>query len=182
MAYTSRIRASYADMEPGDGRSRTILQKFQKCLSKEELEVFGRTTLKDVHDSVKSIQARQEADRTMMDMTRLRVFFERMKDLTATLYTFNEDTDYTAFVWGPFKATLQSTSQDQKAFDILLDAYDRIGNAIPDLQGFQPTLASHPDLCKVLELIYQDVLEFQESALRLSTHPSEFCAVIAFPC
>lgn len=156
----------------------TDLQSFQDCLREEELEVFGCTTLKDVRKSIMSIQARQEIERTMIDMVRLQAFLNRMENLIAILHAHDKSTDYMAFVWGPLKAMLHSTSQDQKALDVLLDAYDKLGNTIPILNGFEPIFETYPDLCKILELIYQDVFKFHESALRLSTHPSELCAIL----
>lgn len=152
---------------------RTDLQNLQDHLRQEELDGFGCTTLKDVRATVMSVQARQETERTMMDMVRLEAFLDRMKDLVAILHTHDRSTDYMAFVWGPLNAMLHSTSQDQRALDILLDAYDKLGNKIPLLSELEPIFKTHPDLCKILELIYQDVLKFQESALRMSTHPSK---------
>lgn len=162
-------------MEFSNTRFRDVFQNFEKSVKREELEVFGSTTLKDVHTTIATIQARQETERTMMDLTRVSMFIDRMNDLSTILGTVDHTTNYMAFIWGPFKAMLHATSQDQRVLDILLDAYDKLGSTIPVLQEFQAVIDLHPELWRILELIYQDVLQFHKSALQLATHPSKPC-------
>lgn len=160
-------------MDPNSNRLHSACLCLEESRTQEELEIFGSTTLEDVHRIVAKIQSRQGIDRTLMDMTRLQPFLDRMVDLTKAIRTLSDSAKCVAFVWGPLKAVFTATSQDQKALDILLDAFEQLGNAIPDLRKHEGIFDVHPELWAILELIYQDVLQFLEQALRLSTHPSE---------
>lgn len=53
------------------------------------------------------------------------------------------------------------------SFDVLLDAYQQIAESIPLLLQFRSLFEKSPEMGKVLEVIYEDILEFHQSALRM---------------
>lgn len=60
-----------------------------------------------------------------------------------------------------------------KSFDTLLDAYQQIGEQIPLLLQYQNVFDQSPHMASVLEMIYKDILEFHQQALRVFGKPSE---------
>lgn len=67
----------------------------------------------------------------------------------------------------------QVASNWADSFDILLDAYEQIGEQIPLLQQLQSLFEQSPHMRKVLELIYSDILEFHKRAIRFFSHRGE---------
>lgn len=60
----------------------------------------------------------------------------------------------------------QVASAYTEAFDSLLDAYQQIGESLPLLSQYQAFFQRNPNMCKVLTLIYNDILEFHKKALK----------------
>ena len=52
------------------------------------------------------------------------------------------------------------------SFDILLDAYQQIGNHIPLLQQHEALFDYSPRMKEVLAFIYEDILDFHQRAIR----------------
>ena len=52
------------------------------------------------------------------------------------------------------------------SFDILLDAYEQIGNEIPLLEQYKSVFENDPHMVKVLGFIYKDILDFHKRAIR----------------
>jgi hypothetical protein len=61
----------------------------------------------------------------------------------------------------------QVTSNWAESFDTLLDAYQQIAESIPLLLQYQTLFEHSSHVSKVLEMIYEDILEFHQSALRM---------------
>lgn len=160
-------------MDLSNNKIRSAFLSFANSRTQEELDVFGATTYEDVQRTIAKIQSRQGTDRTLMDLRRVQPFLHRVVELNETIRTLGHPAEYVAFVWGPLKAIFTAVSQDQKALDILLDAFEQFGNAIPVLRGCMGIFNVHRELRMILDQIYQHVLQFQEEALRLSTHPSK---------
>jgi len=61
----------------------------------------------------------------------------------------------------------QVTSNWAESFDTLLDAYQQIAESIPLLLQYQTIFERTLHVSKVLEMIYENILEFHQSALRM---------------
>lgn len=64
------------------------------------------------------------------------------------------------------KFLLQVTSTYVKAFDVMLDMYEDIGEQLPLFSQYQVLFQNTPHMNKILELIYVDILEFHAKAFR----------------
>ncbi|KAF4628757.1 hypothetical protein G7Y89_g9399 [Cudoniella acicularis] len=71
------------------------------------------------------------------------------------------------FVWGPLKFCLQVANGWAESFDTLLDAYKRLGENLPLLQQYQSLFENSSDMRRVLSLMFNGILDFHLSALRL---------------
>lgn len=58
------------------------------------------------------------------------------------------------------------------AFDVLLDAYQQLAENIPLFEQYQSLFEANPRMASVLAVIYEDILEFHQTALRIFKRPS----------
>lgn len=165
-----------------------VLAKFTTRLTKQELNDFKFSSLEDVLASVQSIQAEQGRRKEMMNLTRIQRFLEAMGQYGQVIEVFLNTSSILCFVWGPMKFCLQvrkyrwlestpdvfiSNPQYQVAstwadsFDILLDAYKQLAENIPLLGQYQHLFRSDPRMTSVLAIIFEDILEFHQVALRV---------------
>ncbi|KIX96919.1 uncharacterized protein Z520_07033 [Fonsecaea multimorphosa CBS 102226] len=141
------------------------LTKFRNRLNGKHYEEFKHTSLKDVEKAVNEIQKRQEAEKGLRDLTRIRRFLEAMEQFGNVIEVFTNTSDFIAFVWGPLKFLLQASSNWANALDTILDAYEQIGEALPLLEQYASLFQKHKEMEEVLGLMYKDILEFHLPAI-----------------
>lgn len=142
------------------------LSDFKKRLTPKELNDFEFTTLEDVKKEIGRIQKEQDAFKTMMNMSRIQSFLEGMNELSKIVEVFLNASNFVAFIWGPLKFLLQVASTWSDSFDILLDAYEQIGEEIPMLEQYNAIFQHDPHMLKILGFIYKDILDFHRRAIR----------------
>lgn len=141
-------------------------QSPRPCLTQKELGRH-RATFKDVQNTLATIQSRQEAQRVMMNLTRIQPFLSAMLAYTEMAQVSYDASNCIAVIWGSLKRMFEVASSFPKAFDDLLEAYEQLGEAIPSLEQKQWVFEVHPQLLKILELIYSDLLDFHERGLAI---------------
>ena len=90
-----------------DNNFQQALVNFSKRLTKQELEDFKFSSLRDVLDVVEDIQAEQGRRKEMMNLTRIRRFLEAMDQYGKVIEVFLNASSMLCFVWGPMKFCLQ---------------------------------------------------------------------------
>jgi hypothetical protein len=70
----------------------------------------------------------------------------------------------------------QAACTFSEAFDVLIDAYQRIGELIPLLSQYESLFQNHPQMSRVLSLMYEDILEFHWKAMQHFKQRSKSCA------
>ncbi|KAE8449591.1 hypothetical protein EG329_007921 [Mollisiaceae sp. DMI_Dod_QoI] len=76
------------------------------------------------------------------------------------------------FVWGPMKFCLQVASTWAVSFDDLLDAYEQLAENIPLFGDYQAIFGSNVQMHSILAVVYEDILEFHQIALRFFKRPA----------
>ncbi|KAI9779019.1 MAG: hypothetical protein M1816_003779 [Peltula sp. TS41687] len=142
------------------------LMNFTNTLSEERKDDFRFSTLADLHSTIHEIQRKQASVKKMRNMARLSSFLEAMEQYGKVIEVFLNTSEFVAFIWGPVKFLLQVASSYAEAFDALLDAYEQIGENIPLLSQYQSLFERNPQMRKVLEMIYADILEFHRKAIK----------------
>jgi hypothetical protein len=61
---------------------------------------------------------------------------------------------------------LQTASHWAESFDALLNAYEQIGEQIPQLEQYKAIFDYSPRMRQVLAFIYEDILDFHKRAIR----------------
>ena len=191
---SSQIRPTTPTPPTGFNR---VLSNFRARLTKTELDNFKFCNLKDVQQTIVNIQEHQEKRKEMMNFSRILGFLEAMDQFGKVVEVFLNSSEILCFIWGPLKFLLQVRILDMlffyngswgsatltislkvasswaESFDTLLDAYQQIGEQIPLLLQYQNVFEQSPHMASILEIIYKDILEFHQQALRVFGKPSE---------
>ncbi|KAH8789515.1 hypothetical protein F5882DRAFT_354269 [Hyaloscypha sp. PMI_1271] len=139
--------------------------KENSALNEAELVDFQLTDLPSLQQAINAIQNQQAKNKRLMYMRRLKPFLDTMEDYGQILKAFLNTSNYIAFVWGPMKFILLTASNLSEALNSLLDAYQQIGEQIPQLSQYQDLFPSSPHMGTALFMIFQDILEFHREAL-----------------
>lgn len=83
-----------------------VLTKFSSRLTKEEVDKFKFTDLKDVQQTIVDIQEQQARRKGMRNLTRVLAFVEAMDQFGKVVEVFVNTSTILAFVWGPIKFLL----------------------------------------------------------------------------
>lgn len=148
------------------------VSNFRSRLSKAELDDFKFCSLKDVQQAIIDIQAQQDKRRETRNLSRILGFLEAMNQFGTVVEVFLNTSEILAFVWGPLKFLLLVANNWAESFDALLDAYQQIGEQIPLLSQYQNVFTENADMRGVLGMMYKDILEFHQQALRVFGKPS----------
>ncbi|OAL34641.1 hypothetical protein AYO20_06058 [Fonsecaea nubica] len=147
------------------------LTKFKSRLTGKQLQSFEFASLEQVEVEVNNIQRRQDTQRGLRNLTRIRRFIEAMEQFGKIIEVFVNTSDVLAFVWGPLKFLLLVSSTSADCLDKILDAYERIGEVLPLFQLYESLLQQYPEMQKVLAMMYKDILEFHLPAIRVLDRP-----------
>ncbi|KAF2141617.1 uncharacterized protein K452DRAFT_271241 [Aplosporella prunicola CBS 121167] len=140
--------------------------KLKANLSANEEMEFSFTTLQDLYNAIYKMQSHHESTRKMVYMKRLAPFLETMEQYGKVIEIFTNAADVVAFIWGPMKLLLQIASNFSEALSKLLDAYEKIGENMPQVQQYQSLFQESPHMRKVLTMMYENLLDFHQEALR----------------
>ncbi|KAI4598575.1 hypothetical protein KJ359_002988 [Pestalotiopsis sp. 9143b] len=145
--------------------------RFIEGLRRRDAEDFRVTTLEHLKASIANLQARQHSQRRLQNLNRLEPFLEAIEQYGKVVSTFYRDTNIVAFIWGPLKFLLQTTSIVDTAFSEVLNAYENLGDALPLLEQYRDLFRNQRHMSRNLEKIYDDILEFQRIILRYFQQP-----------
>lgn len=84
-----------------------VLAKFLLRLTKEEVDHFRFTGLKDVQQAIVDIQEQQARRKGMRNLTRVLAFVEAMDQFGKVVEVFLNTSSLLCFIWGPIKFLLQ---------------------------------------------------------------------------
>ncbi|EFQ35377.1 uncharacterized protein GLRG_10521 [Colletotrichum graminicola M1.001] len=142
---------------------------FKAVLDTKHVASFEKATSHGVYADLHTIQSQQQEKRTMMNLSRIQMFLEGMAGLQDILSDLEpaRAVNIMACVWGPMRFLLNTTNINDKAFDHMLEAYQRLGAEIPPLNQYRHFLAGSQDAKTCLLHLYRDVLEFHRLAYKL---------------
>ncbi|KAI0538257.1 hypothetical protein GGR58DRAFT_312250 [Xylaria digitata] len=140
------------------------LTEFREQLKPELFEKFQQTKLNDLKSKILEIQTSQERRKSMTDFSRIISFIVAFNSFAET---FCLTAQQTACVWGPVKYVLHVVKDDIKALDEILQSYRGLGTRIPIVEPYSTLVAEKPEVSICLAYMYQDLLEFQKSLLKL---------------
>ncbi|KAH0537126.1 hypothetical protein FGG08_006059 [Glutinoglossum americanum] len=148
--------------DPGDSFSKS-LAKFRANLSEEQRQQFSLSSIEDVELAIQQIQERIGPEKKLRNFTRIRKFLEAMKQVEELVKVFLNVHEVVAFIW------VATTRID--TLEHLLGAYEEIGEVIHGLRQYDRLFRNYPDVRKVLERYFYDVLQFHQCVLEVFARP-----------
>ncbi|KAH7122481.1 C2H2 domain-containing protein [Dendryphion nanum] len=145
---------------------RAALSKFKARLTGVQIMDFQATTYDTLCFEIMRIQHEQENSKTMKNLNRIKGFIEAMSQFGTIVEVFLNVSNVIAFLWGPMKFLLLTAHTFAESFEVLLDAYERIGEQLPLLADYEALFSNSPRMLNVLELMYMDILTFHQDAMR----------------
>ncbi|TKW56360.1 hypothetical protein CTA1_7211 [Colletotrichum tanaceti] len=135
--------------------------KFKQSIPKTVWEQFAHdsNSLSSLHVEIKAIHKSHGEAGSLRNTARLGKFIEAMTQFGKVIEVFVNASEFVCFIW------IAKTHLD--TFDKLLDAYDRIGSAIPGHLLYKDMFREHENLKVILEDYYSDVLQFHQEALKV---------------
>ncbi|KAK1968728.1 hypothetical protein LY78DRAFT_604089 [Colletotrichum sublineola] len=142
---------------------------FRAILDTKHVAMFEKATSHGVYADLHTIQSQQQEKRTMMNLSRIQMFLEGMDGLQEVLGELEPSraVNIMTRVWGPMRFLLNTTNINDKAFDHILETYQRLGAAIPPLNQYKQFFADSQDAKTCLLHLYRDILEFHRLAYKL---------------
>lgn len=150
------------------------LEEFRRRLSAEDRGDFEITTYESLELAIKDIQKDQAQRRALRHLNKIQPFLRFLQDYARVIEQFvSAKPDFLTFIWGPIKLCLQIASRLNDAFDALLNAYARIGEALPIFSAIDGLLASrsHGHTQQILANVYDDILTFHKRAVVFFKQP-----------
>ncbi|KAF4546252.1 uncharacterized protein LTHEOB_4249 [Lasiodiplodia theobromae] len=144
-------------------------ERFQSTVTPEHARNFNNTTLKDVRDAARQIEAELAARQSLKNMKRLYSFFQGIECYSKSIEVLCNGTPYLPWVWAPVKLMLQLSMDYVDALDKLIDAYRKIADSLPSLDRLSSALKDNHDFQAVLADLYGDILEFHRYAYKFVT-------------
>ncbi|KAK8130903.1 hypothetical protein PG984_007341 [Apiospora sp. TS-2023a] len=138
---------------------------------------------------IEQLQKDQQSRRLGQNLARVKPFVEAMSQFGKVIEVFSNVSEMVAFVWvrnaipnvtiySGFSLTgLIGTNETfapgafAKAFHDLLDMYEKIGESIPMVIQFEKLFRDDINMRKVLSIIWKDILEFHQQALKYFQQP-----------
>ncbi|KAI0376818.1 hypothetical protein F5Y04DRAFT_285493 [Hypomontagnella monticulosa] len=139
------------------------LARFRSRLSDEQKQNFTSTSRKEVENSMTEIQDRIGPEKKLRTFSRIRKFLEGMEQIEELVKIFLNVSEVVAFVW------IASTRID--SLDLLLGAYQDIGEALHGVGKYERLFKNYPDARDILDKYFYDVLEFHYSVLQVFSGP-----------
>ncbi|KAI9683271.1 MAG: hypothetical protein M1822_006136 [Bathelium mastoideum] len=174
-----------AFQNPSRRSLRAELESFKRTTALAEADIveIESTTLVAVKQFLCNLHEKQEQNGNMTYLRRLDAFLMSMEEYCSfveAIEIFDNPLEAAAYLWGPMRYILNTSSKSSEALNYVLDAYQDIGEQIPPLHGLEDTIGSSPHMREVLLLMFKDILAFQGQTIqhfRQRTDLTQFQAI-----
>ncbi|PVI02267.1 hypothetical protein DM02DRAFT_702449 [Periconia macrospinosa] len=152
------------------GQARLTLEqafeRFESTVTTDDRRLFQDTRLEHVRNAALEIEQDLATRRSLRNMRRLQPFLQGLEHYSKAIEVLCNGTPYLSWIWAPVKLMLQITSDHLGAFEKLIEAYGKIGDALPRFDRLSAVLKDDHNFQAVLALMYADVLEFHRRAYK----------------
>lgn len=150
-----------------------LSETFQARLTLKESQLLKVASYKDLLKTICGIQSRQDTQRELRNMTRIKVLHEALIQLEHIAGALSDRSEELEVVWGCIKFVLQTSSANSYSFDRVLECYEQIGDAMPSLYKYQKLVEQDSDTRKLVFLLYEELLNLQYRIFLFFSEPSE---------
>lgn len=136
---------------------------FKKSLKDEKMfkDLLETTTIEGVWKAAKEVQAKQDSERRLRHMAKIKSFLGKLSEYASAVETFVQvKPDILALIWGPIRLLLVWTANMAKFADAVTSAMVKIGDALPQFVEVVKIFGKNDKLNDMLALFYRDILDF----------------------
>jgi hypothetical protein len=151
------------------------IQMFQKELPKSFIwdDIAKINSIDHIYDITDKIQASQQKCDGLRDLTRIRLYLQRLESYTAVARDIiPRNCDALALLWGPVGLLLQWAATHDKAYESLINSIAEIAQVLPDFQASAATFSRSMETKEILVLFFEDILNFYLEASQPFGHQS----------
>jgi hypothetical protein len=139
--------------------------KFKDKIGRKKFEEFRTITSKSLKAEILGIQKAQQDSATLRNLGRIKHFIRAFEQFGNVVEVFLNVNEVVCFVWGPMKFLITIAKNLTDTFEIILDAWEQIGEQLPLLEDIQHVFKDNNSLQEILVKIFTDVLEFHQHAI-----------------
>jgi len=168
-------------LDPSQQAFETAKNAFRKSLKDEALfrDILETASIEKVWEAAKAVQAKQDAEKRLRHMAKIRGFLDKLSAYAVTVDTFVQvKPDVMALIWGPIRLLLVWTGNITKFADAVTKVMMKVGDALPQFIDIINVFGDNEKLKAVLALFYEDILEFYAIALEFFNLSRRFCLLI----
>ncbi|KAH9217331.1 hypothetical protein DL95DRAFT_494393 [Leptodontidium sp. 2 PMI_412] len=132
-------------------------------------EILKVTSSHGFYDITEKLQAEQHGIR---NLPKMQLFLERLGGFDGVIRGIIPGSrDVLALLWGPIALLLQCSKTLGTAYDCIINAAAKVGQALPNFQDSAATFDQNMEAKEILVLFFKDLLNFYREALVPFSHP-----------
>ncbi|KZL74295.1 NACHT domain protein [Colletotrichum tofieldiae] len=160
---TTYIEIAMSTFDPARQAFENAKAAFRAKLKDKDLfqQLLQTTSIEQVWQTTNEIQTRQEVEKRMRFMGKIKTFLDKLSDYASVVDTFVQvKPDVMALIWGPIRLLLLWTANVAKLADAIVSATSRIGDVLPPFLETVKIFSDSERLKNVLALFFEDILDF----------------------
>lgn len=147
---------------------RSALEDFEKVITQQDFADYHDYSLERFRQEALEIENQLNSRGLPCNMRRLKPLFTGLEDYSKVVETLCNGTAYLPWISAPITMALRIASEDVQSFDLLIEAYDRIGSV---LQRFDllnnPFVWEDPRFHETIAAFYADILDFHKHTYKI---------------
>jgi hypothetical protein len=146
----------------------TAKKSFRQSLKDEAVfrDILETTSIEKVWQAVQAVQAKQDNEKRLRNMAKIRGFLDKLSAYAVTVDTFVQvRPEIMALIWGPIRLLLVWTGNITMFADAITKVMMKVGDALPQFVDVVNIFGDNEKLKAVLALFYKDILDFHAIAL-----------------
>ena len=166
-----RIASQTVTMSTADASQQafdTAKKSFRQSLKDEAVfrDILETTSIEKVWQAVQAVQAKQDNEKRLRNMAKIRGFLDKLSAYAVTVDTFVQvKPEIMALIWGPIRLLLVWTGNITMFADAITKVMMKVGDALPQFVDVVNIFGDNEKLKAVLALFYKDILDFHAIAL-----------------
>lgn len=141
-------------------------RKASNTITADDAAKFQTMTVENVRQETLDLQNRLAARQSLRNMRRLMPLFSGLEHYSKVIDVLCNGTPFLPWIWAPITLILRLASEYVEAFEQIIKAYCRVGEALQRFEVLRGALGGNGIFHEVLAAFYADILEFHRRAYK----------------
>lgn len=143
---------------------KTAFEDLERTITPEDARKFFRMTLKQVQEEIFKTQEQLVGREYIRHFGRLNPLFKRLENFAKAAEILFNGTPFLSWLWGPITLILKVSSDYVYAYEQIIIAYSRIGEALKRFEILGDALSMDGNFQWVSAALYAGILQFHKHA------------------